>query len=379
MSAGRLSTSDDGAVVRRARVQIPSWGLWWADVDVQSELALERGDAVTLTIDDVALVGTVVDGGAAFGRAAYRIVAGTGGWSTLVSAAAYRDDVGVAVASVVRDVASLVGETVGTLPTTRLATHYARSAGHASRVLHDVAPRAWYVDFDGVTQLGVRATTVYDGRATRVAVTPGAAYVDLATDDLAALVPGVIVDGAEPATDVEIRLDERRTVARVYAGPRSSRDLDALRRMFDAIDPLRAYRAAYEFRVVSLGGGRTLNLQPVRSSSGLPDLERVPVRLSPGVRANDLLGSLVTVLFLDGDPSRPRAFTGDDADAPGWAPDAIGIDVGASGTIDIGASASLTTLGPSPQLGVARVGDAVIAGPWAGTITAASSTVKAGA
>jgi len=378
MSAGRLTAANDGANVRRARVQIPAWGRWWADVDVQSALVLERGDAVTLTIDDITLVGTVVDGGAAFGRAAYRVVAGTGGWSTAVPATAYRDDVGVAVASIVRDVATLVGETVGTLPTTRLATHYARSAGPASRVLHDVAPRGWYVDFAGVTQIGARETTVYAGRAARVAVMPGVAYVDLATDVLADIVPGVVVDGAEPATDVEYRLDERRTMARVYAGPRTSREHDAMRRIFDAVDPLRAYRAAYEYRVVSLAG-HTLNLQPVRSSAGMPDLERVPVRLSAGVRADALLGSLVTVLFLDGDPSRPRAFTGDDADAPGWAPDAIDVDVAAGGDVTIGAHAATTALGPSPRLGVARIGDAVIAGPWGGTITAASTTVKAGA
>jgi hypothetical protein len=91
----------------------------------------------------------------------------------------------------------------------------------------------------------------------------------------------------------------------------------------------------------------------------MPDLERVPVRLAPGVRAEHYLGSLVTVAFLDGDPSRPAVVTGPAAGEPGWMP------------IEL-------QLGETTPLGVARLTDPVLCGPYAGTITGASSTVVAG-
>lgn len=376
MSTARLTAAYDGAPINRARVQIPAWGRWWADVTTQTAIALDEGDRVTITIADVALVGAVVNGGdRQGGGSSFRVVAGAGGWHTAVAATAYRDDAGVAVADIVRDAAAAVGESVGTLPTTRVAEHYARSAAAASRVLHDVAPRAWYVDAAGVTQLGARASSVYTGNGTRVMTAPEARSVEIVTDEIVALMPGVVVDGGAPATDVEIVLDERRLSVRVYAGASSSREFVALRKIFDAVDPLRAYRAAYEYRVVDQDGG-VLDLQPVRSSAGMPDLERVPVRLSPGVRADHVLGSLVTVLFLDGDPSRPRAFTGDDDDAPGWLPDDVEVDATDSATL--GASATAVGIGATPRLGVARLGDTVQAGPWAGVITSASARVKAG-
>jgi len=358
MSLATITHDGDTAAITSARVQIPAWGRWWADVDVQSAIEIARGASVVVAFAGEEMHAAVVAGGAANGRAAYRVVAGTGGWSRAIDARAYRNAAGVAVATVIADVAAIVGESVADVPATRVGEHYAVTAGAASRALNELAPRAWYVGHDRVTRFGARASAVYDGTATRLDPRPIDDVIELATDDVTGLVPGVIVDGAAPATDVEYVLTPERLIVRVFTGPRSSRELDALRRVLDALDPRRAYRAAYEYRVVTQDGS-ALNLQPVRSSAGMPDLERVPVRLSPGVRAEHTLGSLVTVVFLDGDPSRPRVITGDDDGAPGWMP--IEIEIG-----------------ESPALGVARLTDTVIAGPYAGTITGASARVKAG-
>jgi hypothetical protein len=91
----------------------------------------------------------------------------------------------------------------------------------------------------------------------------------------------------------------------------------------------------------------------------MPELSRVPVR--PGVSGckNMVLpGELVMVSFADGDPSRPFVFAHDAPDAPGWMP--LTIELGGPGA-----------------LGVARMTDPVIAGPFAGTIVSASARVKA--
>ncbi|MFA6619418.1 MAG: hypothetical protein WCT23_10170, partial [Candidatus Neomarinimicrobiota bacterium] len=339
MSTASITSATTSATVTRARVQVPAFGVWWADVSTSAPLDAASG-AVTITLADVTLSGTIVAGGARHGRGSYRIAAGAAGWRDAVAARAYFDDRGVAVADVLRDAAADAGEALGVLPTTRRGAHYARSAGPASRVLHEVAPRAWYVDFDGVTQFGARATTTYTGDAARVDDALASGRVDLVTDVIATLVPGVVIDDLEPATDVEYVLTASRLTTRVFAGPRSSRELDAFRRILDAVDPWRAYRAAYEYRVVSQDGG-ALDLQPVRSSANMPDLERVAVRLSSGLYADHVLGSLVTVVFLDGDPSRPRVITGDDADAPGFLPDAITIDADAAGTVELGSAPRL--------------------------------------
>ena len=358
MTIARITADGVSAGVGAARVQIPAWGRWWADVDALTPIDLAAGAPVALEIADVVLRGTVVSGGTHAGRAAYRIVAGAGAWSRTVPARAYRDGSGVQRSTVIADVAAAVGEPIDGAPAGRVGEHYARAEGPASRVLHELAPRAWYVDRDGVTRFGVRPAVVYTGAAPRVDVRPAAGCVELAVAELGPFVPGVVVDGRAPAVDVEYLLTSSRLSVRVFAGATMSRDLESFARLLDALDPRRAYRGAFDFRVVTQDG-HTLNLQPVRASAGLPDLERVPVRLAPGVRAKHFLGSLVTVVFLDADPSRPCVITGDDAGAPGWMPLEL-------------------ELGDGVTLGVARLGDTVLAGPWAGVITNASVRVKAG-
>lgn len=318
-----------GTPSSRGRVQIPAWGTWWADVDLVDDVALSG--RVTLEVADATLVGTVVSGGVSDGRASYRVVGGAGGWGAELPARGYADDAGVTLAAVLADLARETGESVeGVSPLTRLGPHYARATAPAYVTLASLAPRAWYVDGGGVTRLGARPAVEYAGDAPRVRVDPAGQIVELAVDEgLESLVPGVEVDGASPATDVEWSWDGPRLLARVWTGVRPSRRLDAWRRVYDALDPRRAYRGVYEFRVVTQSGD-ALNLQPVRAASGMPDLARVPWRPGvPGVRADVTLGELVVVAFLDADPSRPVVIAHEAPGAPGWAPAAL--EIGGTG------------------------------------------------
>ncbi len=345
-----------GVSVTALRMQVPAWGVWWADVHLAEDVAL--AGAQTLVLADVTCACTIVSGGAAHGTASYRVVGGKGGWSRSLPKKPYLNDAGVKASLVLADAAREAGETLSGVPTTRLGPHFARAEGLASAVLHLLAPRSWYVGLDGVTRFGARTAIAYTGDGARTRVDPAGAIVEIATEQIAQLVPGVTVDGSLPATDVEYILDAKRLTVRVYAGARTSRRLEAFARMLDALDPVRKYRGVYEFRVVTQAGER-LNLQPVRAASGLPDLANVPVR--PGVsgcRANVTPGELVMVAFADADPSRPFVFAHDSADAPGWMP--LSLELG----------------GPL-ALGVARLTDPVQAGPFAGVITGASARVKA--
>jgi hypothetical protein len=346
------------AAVTRARVHVPAWGVWWADVDTTTELALEKGAVATLVLADVTLTGVVVDGGVYEGRAAYRIMGGRGGWARTVRERGYVDDAGVKLSKVLGDLATEVGETLsGVSATTRLGPHYARRADVASRVLNWLAPSAWYVDFAGVTHMGARAATTYTGDAPRVRVGKADRVVELAPEVLAPFVPGVQVDGSLPATDIEFSVEGSKLAVRVYAGSRSTRRLDALKRLIGSLYPQLQYQGVYEFRVVTQSGER-LDLQPVRVASGLPQLSNVPVR--PGVagfRSNVRLGELVLVVFVDCDPSRPVVIAHDAPDAVGWMP-------------------LLTEFGGPGALGVARLTDPVQAGPFAGVVTGASARFK---
>jgi hypothetical protein len=225
-------------------------------------------------------------------------------------------------------------------------------------VLHEIEPRNWFVGFEGVTHIGQRPETHYEGDAPRTRVDASAAVVELAVEAVAALVPGVRVDDFGPASDVEYELTESRLTARVYSARRGDRFLTAQRRIFEALFPDLPYRGTFEFRVVSQSGER-LNLQPVRVASGFSDLRSVPVRPgTAGERATVKPGELVLVTFADADPSRPQVISHDAPDAPGWMP-------------------MLIEFGGPGALGVARLGDKVICGPYSGAIVAASTRVKA--
>lgn len=348
-----------GKVVSRARVTVPAWGLPWADVDMPDPGDVALTGRQTLVLADVSISCTVQSGGISNGRAAYRLVAGAGGWGTVVDAKSYTNDLGVKLATVARNVAEACGETIADAPDTRLGPHYARANTTASLVLHELAARAWYVGFDGVTRFGSRPTAAYAGSAARTRVEPALGVIELATESLAGIVPGVTVDGSLPATDVEYTLDADRLTARVYTGRRTSRRLQAFAGIMAALDPRARYRGKYEFRVVTQSGDR-LALQPVRVASGFDFLSNVPIRMGvPGVRSNLLLGTLVLVEFVDADPSRPVVTGFDAPDAPGWHP--LTLEFGGPGA-----------------LGVARLTDAVVCGPFGGAITFASTTVKSG-
>jgi hypothetical protein len=309
-----------GNPVSACVMQIPAWGRAWADVHLTGDAALS-GD-VTLVIADVSYAMHVVAGGAGTdGTSRYRLVAGHGGWGNVIAEKGYANDAGVSVSNVLQDAAAACGETLGTLPATRLGVNYARAAGPASDSLSLLAPRGWYVDAAGVTQIGARATATYTGDGARTRVDFGADVIELAIEAVANLAPGVVVDGRAPATDVELELAGQRLTARVYAAPSTrSRRLEALRGLVLSLLPELRYAGVYEFRVVTQQGER-LNLQPVRAATGLSELARVPVR--PGVsgwRADVTPGEKVLVAFADRDPSRPMVVAHASADDTGWAP-----------------------------------------------------------
>lgn len=313
-------------------IHIPAWGAWHATIALDAEPETPLAGSVTLEIAGLTLVGTVVSGGPVRGRSVYRVVAGAGGWGTEAAALAYSSDAGVRVATVLGDAATIAGETLdaATVPTTAAGPHFVREAGPVSRVLEQLFPQGWHVGEDGITRIGRRAASVLTRPVTRTRIAPELGVVELAADTIGDLVPGITVDGIE-AVDVQHELTPdglRSTIWGSGLGS-TSRRLDAFRALLAQLDPRRAYRALYEYRVVTQSSER-LNLQPVRVSTGMPELRRVRVRPGvPGCRATHAVGSRVLVGFVDADPSRPVVLAFEDAEGDGFEPsrlDLVGED-----------------------------------------------------
>lgn len=324
----------NGVIVTACRVQIPAYGLWWADVEADTPTAISG--AVTLVVDDLVLKGTIVSGGAREARFRYRIVGGAGGWGRSVTAKSYTNDAGVKLGTVLRDVAAECGESLGTVATSTVGTSYVRSVAPAARVLDELATRAWYVDEAGVTQIGRRATTTWAGQATRITDDAARGFLELApaAASLSTLLPGAVVDGVE-AVDVEHEIDGATGKLRSTIWGRgiadTSRLPEAFRRIVEAFTATHKYYAPWEYRVV-LRSSERLDLQATRVSSGMPDLRAVRIRQgSGGVRVHPALGSLCLVSFVNGDPSRPVVTSYDDQDGAGAVATELALQAGTPG------------------------------------------------
>ncbi len=352
MSTGSVGGHD----ASRMLVSFGKWGLVWIDADLTDKVALSG--QVMVTIADLTLQCTVMSGGTSDDRTSYHLVCGKGGIGKPITSESYSDDAGVKVSTVLSDVASASGETIADIPATRMGPHYARRSTYPTRVLNQVAPRNWYQTFDGVIHIGQRPATTYTGDGVRTEVDPGSRVTEIATDTLAGLVPGVTIDGSQPATDVEYELTAGRLVARLHFGRTTNARLEAMAEIVESLFPEIRYSGCFEFRVV-LQHGERVDLQPARTGPGFGDLANVPIRPgTAGLRADVALGELVLVQFVDRDPSRPVVTSHAAADDAGWMP--LTIELGGPGA-----------------LGVVRLGDAVQAGPFSGVTTFASLRVKA--
>lgn len=344
------------------RISMPAWGVAWAEATLDEEVPLVG--KVSLAVADLTLSVTIVSGGIGpTGRSSYRMALGAAGWGKIIAAKSFANDAGVKASTALIDAAGACGETFdqATLPTSRLGPAWTRDEAAAARELESIAPRNWYVGEDGLTRIGRRASRTVSLPTALIALDRSRGTLTLATESIAAITPGAIVEGLE-AVDVlhEFAAGKIRTSIWGKGYAETSRRLDAYRRIFDALDPDRKFRGVYEYRVVFQLGDR-VDLQPIRVSIGMPDLQRVTVRPGiPGARANLMPGSRVLVSFVDASPGRPIIVAFEEAEGIGFTPLSITID------------ATLIEIGEGAILGAARLTDKVVAGPFGGAITTGS-------
>ena len=349
-----LNSTLNGLRVVDARVTIPAWGLWYADATVDGDKPVTG--AVDLVVADLALKGTVLSGGVTNGRTHVRIVAGAGGWGKAIKANAWANDAEVKASTGLLDAAKAAGETIdaATVPTSRVGSHFARKGNEpASRSLQHIAPEGWYVGEDGITRIGKRAPSTLPANVTRESVDRARGVAVLASDSIAKILPGVDVDGLV-AVDVEHTISAEGGLRSTIWGARGDgleRRLSVWRRIVNAVCPQLPYLGTWEYRIVEQAGAR-LALEPVRVSTGMPNLELVPVRPGvAGMASEHKLGARCLVIFIDGQPARPSVVALEDEDGSGFKPIITTID--AQTLVKLGAGA----------LPVARAGD-LAGGIW---------------
>lgn len=375
-----------GRTCTHARVQIPAWGASYADVTLDGEFTIS-GKA-TLVIADLTIQGTVLSGGPGTGRSFYRIVAGGGGWGKLLPSKSYSNDAGVKLATVLGDAASEAGETLdaSTLDqSAALASYWVRPADQACRILEQVASKNWYVGEDGKTRIGQRPGATLKASATLTSQTDLArGTVTLASDAIAAILPGVTVNGIA-AVDVEHEFTPDSGLRTTLWGQQNntnSRRIAALRAILQQLFPNIKFAGLYEYRIVTQDGER-LNLQPVRVSLGMPTLSRVMVRPGlPGCKAQHSLGSRVVVGFVNADATKPVVVSFEDAESSGFVPPLLDLAGGGPAVARTGDQVQVFLPPTLPVVGTVSgspfTGTITVSNPITGQVTGGSAKVTSG-
>lgn len=329
-----------GVEIISGDVVIPYSGAWFADLMFAAPL--EATGRVTIEIGSMRLVGTVdpVASGTRGEQSFARIVAGAGGWATLVTPQHYHADNGVRALLIAQDAARIAGETLGTFTPSAdtVGIDYARQVGPASRVLDaSCGSASWWVDFDGVTQVGTRATSAAPAASYElIEYDPRQRIATLALDDISLVGVGSVLtdalDTPQTVRDVTLRLSEETVRVIAWTGePAHTRGRLAgiVEAVIESILDRRAY-GLRKCRVIRVASDR-VEVQPVRASMGLPEM--LPISMWPGVagiHATLTPGSEVLVQFVDGDRSQPVITHYVGKGGGGWVP--VTIDIGENPT-----------------------------------------------
>lgn len=341
-----------GERITRGRLSVPGVGVWSAVLEMEG--APELSGSVTLALGDLRLSGTIAPdrSGTDALVARYLLVGGAGGWSSVLPPKGYHSDSGVRASTVAEDAAREAGETLGRVEVAApfLGVDYVRSRGPAAVTLSDVAGGvAWYVDLDGTTHIAARPEVEAERGSYEVLdVDPAERLVTLAVDDLTRFGIGSVLserlDSRLTVRSYEVEIEAGSWTVRAWCGApstSSSRLARTLRSFVQRVASDRLY-GVYEYRVVRQGTDGRLEVRPVESGSGLPDLG--PIDVYPGVAgasAEVSEGTTILVEFISGDRRRPIVRGLAPRGGSGHAATKLVLDVsGASSSILLGASAS---------------------------------------
>lgn len=310
----------EGHEVTEATVHIGSRGPWFAEVYLAE--APELAGRVTLSLGALELVGTIDPrhSGTHGAQRRLRLVAGGGGWATLLEAKAYHNVAGVRAKTIAQDAARAAGETLADdddhpfePADERVGVDYVRQSGPASRVLEDVIGGvAWWVDGDGRTHVGERVPPATQAGDYQVLdFDPQTRLASLAVDDLRTVGIGSVLDDgldeAQTVRELELRVTSESVRVIAWCGEGNDGRLAGLLRSIIERRTDRKLFGLWRYRIVVTVGDRlALQLVRRRERTGLPDI--LPISVWPGIagaHAEPTPGAEVLVQFIEGDRAQP--------------------------------------------------------------------------
>jgi len=215
--------SINGARCTKLELVIPARGLWTADATLDD--VIEFSDtSVTLALAGLTLVGAVFRRGDFSGTGSLRIVGGKGGWRKIIGQRFYNNPHGIKLTPILTDAASACGETITVDADQTIGVFFTRENGPACRALNQLCP-SWYVQPDGSTRVGDRATPTISSRFDVVSenVAPNLGRFPIATDIPEDWVPGakfsapVLGSGVFQISGVVHRLSPERLRTEIWA------------------------------------------------------------------------------------------------------------------------------------------------------------------
>jgi hypothetical protein len=202
-----------GVYVVSGDVNIPMYGMWTADLLFAADAEIPTdGD---LVIGDLTLRGHVYRQALYGGSREALLIAGAGGWLKEIEERHYRLSSGVSKRIVLQDAAAEVGESINVPGSDIVGNDYVRSKGPASRVVRKFAD-TWFVDPQGVTQLGPWPTTAITSPFVVVNQRGGQGRITIATETYAAWLPNAsfsspFLEGTYTANGVRMSLTDEGT------------------------------------------------------------------------------------------------------------------------------------------------------------------------
>ena len=306
-----LFASVNGIRIVSGQLMIPLVGMWTADVQLATDQPV-TGRA-TVVVGNLTLIGTVYRSQAYGGQTRARIVAGVGGWRTIIPAQGYGSAGGVLLSHVLLDAAAACGETITIPSDTTIGNGYARANSIASDVLWQMLQQdfieSWYIDPDGMTWArawlpGSIATPFLPSDQR-----PDEGVIEIATEDYASWMPGTsfahpLLEGTYTNAGVHyVWTPDGQFRFEVLTGT-SDRFLGALQATIQRqIAPTRFY-GRYEY-TISNPTAITIDGTPVDPSIGLPDLQNVPIRSDSISSYTPPDGGGCHIMFSNGVPTKP--------------------------------------------------------------------------
>ncbi len=121
----------------------------------------------------------------------------------------------------------------------------------------------------------------------------------------------------------------------------------AVRAIIDQLYPNLRFMGDHEYQAASDQSGSFVDLRPVNTQAGLPQLPKVPFRGAPGVAGELKSGTRVVLRFVNSDPGQPYIAAVEGRDQGSFVP--LNLRVDAEGTLYAGESADLVSIAGGAQ------------------------------